>query len=228
MSIFCLIVLTKVYESFTHPLSYLLVCGTLSLPYLLYPFFTSSPYASKAILYLTIYSFIGNYFYTHYFYTILKAQYTFIGVRFNNVPIGMYFATVFYFTSYHAFSNCVLRFFDVSYEEGRMKKILFGCVVFTLSYFTAFMESFSISSFPYYNFSDRSMVYTLGSLFYGIYFLFSFPMFYYFDKDVDKKNGRRVTVWETVVESCGCGMLILIGLDFVRVLVVKVPFVMEL
>lgn len=88
MSIFCLIVLTEVYESFTHPLSYLLVCGTLSLPYLLYPFFTSSPYASKAILYLTIYSFIGNYFYTHYFYTVLKAQYTFIGVRFNNVPIG--------------------------------------------------------------------------------------------------------------------------------------------
>ncbi|GMH94362.1 hypothetical protein TrST_g2697 [Triparma strigata] len=235
MSLFFLIIATSLYETFTHPYSYLLVCSSISLPFLIYPFISSShyntpppTYAHKAILYLTIYSYIGNYFYTHYFYTILKAEYTFIGVRFNNVPLGMYFATLFYFASYHAFSNCVLRFFYTHYVEGMRRNILFTMVVVTLSYGTAFMESLSIAAFPYYRFEDRDMAYTVGSAFYGIYFLFSFPMFFFFDWEGDVKGGRRVGIWDTVVESCGCGMLILICLDSVRVLLVKVPFVMEL
>ena len=81
------------------------------------------------------------------------------------------------------------------------------------------------------------MVYVLGSAFYGIYFLFSFPMFYYFDADVDKKKGGRVVgLWGTVVEvsgergderdenlltqyvqAAGMSMLVLITLDVVRV-----------
>ena len=34
-------------------------------------------YILKANLWIAIFSFIGNYWYTHYFYTILKADYTF-------------------------------------------------------------------------------------------------------------------------------------------------------
>ena len=44
--------------------------------------------------------------------------------------------------------------------------------------FAAFMETLTISAYPDYSFSDRNMVYTLGSAFYGIYFIVSFPMFY--------------------------------------------------
>ena len=94
-----------------------------------------------------------------------------------------------------------------------------------LSYFTAFMETLTISSFPYYSFEDRNMAYTVGSAFYGIYFLVSFPAFLEFDRDVDMdiggagagaKVGKKVTCWETVVESCGYGMMIMCLLDFVR------------
>ena len=99
--------------------------------------------------------------------------------------------------------------------------------VFVLSYLTAFMETLTISSFPYYSFEDRNMAYTVGSAFYGIYFLVSFPAFLEFDRDVDMDIdggagagaaavGKKVTCWETVVESCGYGMMIMCLLDFVR------------
>jgi cycloeucalenol cycloisomerase len=62
------------------------------------------------------------------------------------------------------------------------------------------------------------MAYKLGSAFYGIYFLVSFPAFLEFDREIDslEKGARKVSVWDTVVESCGYGMIILCLLDFVR------------
>ena len=84
----------QIYESFVGPYDYLLCCGTLSIPYLLSPLHLTNhtplraSYATKAILWLSVYSFIGNWFYTHYFYAVLKAEYTFPGVRINDVPIG--------------------------------------------------------------------------------------------------------------------------------------------
>ena len=62
------------------------------------------------------------------------------------------------------------------------------------------------------------MAYTVGSAFYGIYFIVSFPAFFYFDEDVDnsKESARKVTLWDAIVSSCGYGMMILTLLDFVR------------
>ena len=40
-----------------------------------------------------------------------------------------------------------------------------------MSYVVAFMETMTISGFPYYAFENRSMAYSVGSAFYGIYFL---------------------------------------------------------
>ena len=88
MLIFGSIVVFEVYESFTGPYDYILCCGALSLPNLLAPLILKShtphptaSYSTKATIYLAVYSFIGNYFYTHYFYAVLKASYTFEGVR---------------------------------------------------------------------------------------------------------------------------------------------------
>jgi len=151
--------------------------------------------------------------------------------RLNNVPIAMFLATHFYFSSYHVFSNVCLRRVKTGFVGGWKRRILYGIVVVVLSYFTAFMETLTISSFPYYSFEDRDMAYTLGSAFYGIYFLVSFPAFLEFDNDIDcnitangKKTGKEVTLWDTVVQSCGYGMIILCLLDFVR-LQVGVPLI---
>ncbi|CAB9516839.1 Cycloeucalenol [Seminavis robusta] len=239
MCFFGLVVVTQVYEQFT-AWSYLQVCGGFSLPFLLQPVLFPSAgfnspdakrpllerYSFKANVWIAVYSFIGNYWYTHYFYSVLKAQYTMPAHRLNNVPIAMYFATHFYFSSYHLFSNLLLRKIVTSYQEGIKRTILFVAVVLVFSYFTAFMETLTISSFPYYSFEDRDMAYTVGSAFYGIYFIVSFPGFYYFDADVDKPNNSagKVTWFDTILSSCGHGMMIMTLLDFVR-LSLDIPLV---
>ena len=108
------IVAFRFYESFDE-WSYMKVCVGLSLPFLLQPIFWPSTvdskrlllerYAFKANVWLAVYSFIGNYWYTHYFYSVLKAKYTMPAHRLNNVPLALYFATHFYFSTYHVFSN---------------------------------------------------------------------------------------------------------------------------
>jgi len=90
---FAIIVAFKLYEDFDK-WSYMKVCVGLSLPFLLQPILlpaagsTSSPdekrpllerYSFKANLWLAVYSFIGNYWYTHYFYSVLRAKYTMPG-----------------------------------------------------------------------------------------------------------------------------------------------------
>jgi cycloeucalenol cycloisomerase len=223
------IVVGQLYEDFTAT-TYNLVCGGLALPLVLQPILFSSAgfdspdqnrplmerYATKANVWLAVYSFIGNYWYTHYFYSVLKAEYTMPATRLNNVPIAMFFATHFYFSTYHVFSNAMLRKVVTTFVPGLLRRLLFCSVVLVFSYFTAFMETLTISSFPYYSFEDRDMAYTVGSAFYGIYFIVSFPAFYYFDQDIDNNGGKKITLWDTIVSSCGYGMMILTLLDFVR------------
>lgn len=239
MGIFGIIVVFQLYETWsaTEYNFYLLL---LALPCLLQPIlvpsaFFKSPdanrslserYATKANLWLAIYTFIGNYWYTQYFYSVLKASYTMPSTRFNNVPIAMFFATHFYFSSYHVFSNSMLRKIKTSFEPGLKRRILYLTTIFALSYFTAFMETLTISSFPYYSFEDRNMAYIVGSAFYGIYFLVSFPAFLEFDSEIDEKHvgAKKLTLWDTVVQSCGYGMIILCLLDFVR-LYIGVPLI---
>ena len=55
-------------------------------------------------------------------------------------------------------------------------------LVLAMSYATAFMETLTISNFPYYDFEDRAMAYTVGSAFYGLYFVVSFPVYYALDE----------------------------------------------
>lgn len=225
------IVVGQLYEGFTAA-TYNVVCGGLALPLLLQPLLYPSAgfaspdqnrplaerYATKANLWLAVYSFIGNYWYTHYFYSVLKAEYTMPATRLNNVPIAMFFATHFYFSTYHVFSNALLRKVVTTYAPSFQRTLLFCGIVLVFAYFTAFMETLTISSFPYYSFEDRDMAYTVGSAFYGIYFIVSFPAFFYFDEDVDneKDTAKKINLWDTCVSSCGHGMMILTLLDFVR------------
>lgn len=165
------IVATGVYEQFT-AWTYNIVCIGLALPILLQPIFyttNNSPdksrklmdrYCTKANAWIAVFSFIGNYWYTHYFYSVLKANYSMPAHRLNDVPIALYFATHFYFSTYHCFSNLLLRKITTSYKDTFARKILFWGTIVCFSYFTAFMETLTISSFPYYSFEDREMVCT--------------------------------------------------------------------
>ena len=243
---FALIIGLGLYERFT-AWTYLGVCGGLALPLALQPFLypgltreadrpLAQRYALKANVWLAIFGWVGNYWYTHYFYVVLRANYTFDAHRLNDVPIALYLMTHAYFMFYHVLSNAALRKIRSRYRPGR-GRFAFECgVIAAMSYSTAFMESLTICGFPYYSFEDRDMAYTLGSAFYGIYFLVSFPMFLRVDEDVradgkapsealaralpagaaDAMAGRmthRAVFWEAM----GSGMAVLCMLDFVRV-----------
>jgi cycloeucalenol cycloisomerase len=241
MLAFGIVVVFQLYEQFT-AFTYLGFTSALAVPLLLQPLvypsaLTNSPdanrplwqrYSFKANVWIAVYSFIGNYWYTHYFYSVLQAKYTMPSHRLNNVPLAMYCATHFYFSSYHLFSNLLLRQIETRYRPTALRSVLFVSTIVVFSYLTAFLETLTISSYPYYTFQDRNMAYTVGSAFYGIYFLVSFPAFYCFDRtvDIDKSisKGGGVSAWGTVVQACGYGMLILFLLDFVR-LYLDIPLV---
>ena len=169
-------------------------------------------YIFKANLWIAVFSFIGNYWYTHYFYGVLNAEYTFDAHRLNDVPIALYFMTHAYFMFYHVLSNCALRKTRAAFKNDQ-RRFFFECaLVAVMAYSTAFMESLTICGFPYYSFKDRDMAYTLGSAFYGIYFLVSFPMFLAIDENAKRKKTYAATFWEAM----GSGMAVLCLLDFVR------------
>eukprot|EP00879_Flechtneria_rotunda_P029988 GHRR01032466.1.p1 GENE.GHRR01032466.1~~GHRR01032466.1.p1 ORF type:complete len:180 (+),score=33.21 GHRR01032466.1:886-1425(+) len=149
----------------------------------------------KAHVWIAIFGYIGNYFWTHYFFNLLGAAYTLPSYKLNGVPIPMYLMTHAYFCLYHAVSNVLLRRVEshLSHAPLQTRKVARGLAVFLLSYATAYMETLTISHFPYYTFIDRQKMYSIGSLFYAIYFFVSFPMFMRLDEEV---AGRRWSLGE--------------------------------
>jgi cycloeucalenol cycloisomerase len=89
-----------------------------------------------------------------------------------------------------------------------------------------------MQSYPDYSFrKSKYMVYTLGSAFYGIYFIVSYPAFFSLDESLDcgdpdqggdagshQAQERRLphTLRQTVMEALGASMLVLCLLDFAR------------
>ena len=113
---------------------------------------------------------------------------------------------------YHALSNAALRRVRTGFAAGPARTVFECALVVVLSYTTAFMESLTICGFPYYRFADRDAAYTLGSAFYGIYFLVSFPAFLRVDEDKKKP----FTLAQSCTESLAASMAVLCLLDFVR------------
>jgi cycloeucalenol cycloisomerase len=227
ISLFGSVVVTRVYMMFGD-VEYMLLAVAVAAPSMLVPLLwpgkadralpLRSRYWFKANVWIAIYSYIGNYFWTHYFFTVLNARYTFpITWNLNGVPICLYIITHAYFISYHSFSSLILRRFWLSSlytGAGPLERMAWSsAVVFALGYVTAFMEAFTISSVPYYVF-DSAHMYTVGAMFYGIYFYVSFPMFLQIDE------GPRVwTAKEAALNSLAAGMLAFIFLDLWRLFV---------
>lgn len=223
---FMVVLATQAYENFTEN-EYMYLCVGLSVPFLLQPFLYPLQgekclpfymrYSFKANVWIAIFSFIGNYWYTHYFFSVLKASYSFPSHRLNDVPIALYFATHFYFVTYHTLSNMILRKIETTYDPSMYRTAFFWGAVLAFSYFTALMETVTISSFPYYCFEDRNMVYSIGSAFYGIYFIVSFPTFYRLDENfTNQVKTIPHTLYQAVMEALGCSMAVLLLLDFCR------------
>jgi cycloeucalenol cycloisomerase len=177
------------------------------------PFFER--YWVKANLWIAVFSFIGNYFWTHYFYELLGAAYTFPAHRLNGVPITLYLMTHAYFCLYHALGNVAIRGArSAAAPRGpRAQAAAEAAAVFLLAYATAFMETLTIAHFPYYTIANRDAMYRVGSLFYAIYFFVSFPAFFRMD---EAPRGPRHSARRAVADALAAGMLVTCLLDFWR------------
>jgi len=226
---FAIIIVTRVYDQWGSR-GYFFALGGLMAPLLLQPVLLPAAtcdggkpllerYSFKANLWMLVFGFIGNYWYTHYFYNVLKASYTMQSWDLNGVPIPMFFATHFYFCFYHTLSNMALRKVVTTYTSGWARDCFTVALVCAMSYITAFMEALTISGYSCYSFEDRHMAWVYGSAFYGIYFLVSFPMFFRLDEPAEhsKKPRKVFSAFDTAVESLATGMAVLLLLDFVRV-----------
>lgn len=229
MAIFTAVVASGVYEAFGAR-EYNALCAALALPLLLSPWLAEPAssgrrrplplarrHSTRAQLWIALFSFIGNYWYTHYFYSVLRARYTMEATRLHGVPVCMYFATHFYFSSYHVFANLALRWICSSYAAGPRRFALLAVAVAFMSYATAFMETLTISHFPYYDFEDREMAYTVGSAFYGLYFVVSFPTYFALDEPaMTPIDGDSSGLLGVGYSALGCGMAVMCLLDLTR------------
>jgi len=168
-------------------------------------------YTTKANAWIFILSWVANYFWTHYFYNVLGASYTFHAWRLNDVPFALYLMTHSYFHFYHVLSNIALRWCwsKVGNKPRLVSTLIIALIIAVMSYVVAFMETWTIQNFPYYHIPDRHAMYVYGSMFYALYFLVSFPMFL----RLDEKVGECWSLSRSVVDALAASMLITQCLD---------------
>jgi len=201
----------------------------------------SRRYWVKANVWVAVFSHVGNYFWTHYFFNLLGARYTFPAHLLNGVPVALYLMTHAYFCFYHALANVALRRVEsaLAGRSAALRKAARAAAVFALAYATAYGETLTIAHFPHYTFVDRSRMYTVGSLFYALYFWVSFPLFMRIDEHewAGKESGSgggggpgggggggggdgdRWGLGAVALDALAAGMLVTILLDAWRLVV---------
>lgn len=119
ISFFGYVVVSEVYKNWTD-VGYM-CCGLLlSIPNLLWPNLVPSDadknlpwhrrYATRSWLWVAIFNFIANYFFTQYFFVLLGCWYSFpVTWMLNKVPIALYLITQSYFQTYFLLSNIMIR-----------------------------------------------------------------------------------------------------------------------
>lgn len=213
----------KLYEQFTE-LEYLIVGLVSAIPAVMIPILFvgkadsqlcwKDRYWVKANLWIVIFSYVGNYFWTHYFFKVLGASYTFPSWKMNEVPHTTFLLAHVCFLFYHVGSNITLRILRhfISNLPETMQWAFEAAWILVFSYFIAYLETVAISNFPYYDFVDRASMYKVGSVFYAIYFIVSFPMFL----RIDEKPGELWDLPRVAIDALGAAMLVTILLDLWR------------
>lgn len=178
-------------------------------------------YWFKANLYIGLFGFFGNYFGSEYFFDVLGMVYNMpnvttvldanrVGSGEQTVPVIMYLYTHAYFITYHTTAIIVLR--RIMTAGIPASRLLFLPIVFAVGYCWAWLETKAMAnpmmatSFYYTN-MDAMLTY--GSAIYALYFIASFPIYYYLDESAT----RRWDLWRVVAAGMSASMLTLYLLD---------------
>ncbi|KZV37785.1 cyclopropyl isomerase [Dorcoceras hygrometricum] len=147
----------KLYENFTE-WEYLFLGLVSALPAFIIPMIFvgkadsslcwKDRYWVKANLWVILFSYVGNYFWTHYFFTVLGASYTFPSWKMNNVPHTTFLLTHVCFLFYHVSSNMTLRKIQhsIAHLPEKTQFLFKAAWILALSYFIAYLETLAISN----------------------------------------------------------------------------------
>ncbi|MCL7038468.1 hypothetical protein MKW94_009950 [Papaver nudicaule] len=220
----------KLNEDFDE-LGYMLLSSALAIPSILIPLIfvgkadrgmrLKDRYWVKATLWILIFSYVGNYFLTHYFFTVLGASYTFPAWKMNNVPHSTFLMAHVCFLFYHMTSNITTRRLChfVADLPNSVRWVIEATWILVLAYFIALLEILAIANFPHYEFADRDAIYKVGISLKAMHFLVSFPMF----MRIDENSGDPWNLYKVAIDALGASMLVTIILDLWRILILMPP-----
>lgn len=190
-------------------------------------------YWFKFQVYMTVYIFFATYFHTEYFFDVLGIRYRFPQVtwyfdsyllgpdentalaEFKKIPVGMYLNAIAFFTVYHTASVVCMRRIKTLTPQANplLRHALWVVTVLATAYFFAWAESFFyITGEAAKNvwYVDLPRMLRLGSVYYALYFIVSFPNVYRLDEEPD---GERWSISRTIIEACFVSMVVLLLLD---------------
>ncbi len=150
------------------------------LPFRLAPSARAKVLAAKLNLWIWLFSFAGNYFFTRYFMDLLGLRYAYptrlnlgailVGQHRGEIPFLMFLLTQAYFLTYHALIFVAWR------RAKRAWPVLIALACTCAFMETAAMASPLIADLFWYENKERML--TTGTLFYGSVFLISAPLLF--------------------------------------------------
>lgn len=187
----------------------------------------------KFQLYLAVLIFFLTYFGTEYFFDTLGMRYNYPNIgwyfdsallgpdqatalsEYKRVPVGMYPISVGFFTVYHIGAILIIRRFyrwgqSLSKTAGR---IGFAFGVFVSALFFAWAETMLFVSQPegsYAWYVDLDRQLTLGTAFYAMDFLITFPNIYWID---ERASHRAWSLYRVAIEATAMCLLVLLAGD---------------
>ena len=187
----------------------------------------------KYQIYIAVVVFWLTFWHTEYFFKALGMRYSFPNVTWyfdsaylgpdqatalaNNqrIPPSMYLNASAFFTVYHVAAVVVIRRISNFVQDNRATahKLLFAVAVAVTALFFAWAETFLYMTAPASNnvwYINLPWMLMVGSWFYMMYFIFTFPNVFWLDERPEK---RPWSLYRVVIEPTAMAMLILFALD---------------
>ena len=187
----------------------------------------------KFQVYMAVIVFFMTYFHTEYFFDVLGMRYRFDRVslyfdsallgpdqstalsQWKRVPVGMYLNTMAFFSVYHCASVVVIRRLSgfASDLGPASRRLAFVATVTATAVFFAWAETFFYITGPASTnvwYLDKATMLALGSWFYALYFIVTFPSIYRLDERTDQPAW---SLGRIAIEASAASMIVLLLCD---------------
>jgi hypothetical protein len=145
---------------------------------------------------------------------------------------------------YHTAAVRLVQWLDPLYPQSPSSAawVVQLSALFAMGYITAVVEAVSISAFPHYRYPDRPAMLTVGSAFYSLLFVVTYPMYVELHRAharhcaavVGEGGGRRAsasmsdgndcawTLWRVLCHALAASMMVLLNYELWRLTVGRI------